>query len=197
VAGESAQGRISNPIIGGRKGSEFFAAYRRAIDERLAARRAEGTCTAGWGEYGFRLAHRLFTARPDMAAYIAPFGMLLTLDAARPRDLFDPATRLEEAVSPIALALSVFNNSTGAAIRTAPAGELTGSGSAFARAYAHAMGTRRSDFFCVTSAEQIRQLNRVTSVRTQHADLERLWTQIRRLRRQGAGRAPSGSPAGG
>jgi hypothetical protein len=185
VCGEAAGGNLGNAVLGGRSGSPFFQQYWAAILARIEQKRgSEDDPGAKWGEFGFRMASDVFhTLGPDKN-WIAPWGVLNTIDHQLTRPTFEPGATIAGSLSPNALGLSIFNNGTAADLRARTAEELLAEETLFAASYRVAMGEGEAPHLCIRNADQLRALNRAHVTYRLSAEAERLVRRNDRLRDQ-------------
>jgi hypothetical protein len=161
LAPETAEGTLSNPVLGAAPGSEFAAALWQAICQRLDEKAEAGETGARWGEMGFRLLNRVWQDTPPKRPYIAPFGSLITADTAQPTSVFAPGSGRKDALPPIALGLSVFNNAVGPDLRRQNAAELLAADTLFALCARAARGEDVLEgWLMIDSTAQLAALNR-------------------------------------
>lgn len=180
-AGETAEGELSNAVMGARPGSAFMERYWAAVIARIRQKQDSGDNGAGWGEFGFRLAQRILLAGSSERVWIAPFGMLVNFDFEQPRQTFE-ATSLEEGVAPFAIVLSLFNNAIGPAERNLAAGALGASDTLIGHAFRHAMGTVASDHLMALIPDVLDHFDRSRVFYAQHRRFQERTEQANELR---------------
>lgn len=162
VCGESSGGSVSNAVLGARPGSAFIAAYWEAIQRRIASRAAAGETGTKWGEFGFRMLRSTLLETRGENCWIAPWGVLDTVDAHRPRPTFTPGATIEDSLSPNALGVSIFNNATEDVVRRRTPEELLAEESLFTIAHRAAVGAAPYPaHLALSTPGQLRGLNRV------------------------------------
>lgn len=173
LCGESSGGSISNAILGARRDSSFIASYWAGIERRIAERAESGEVGTQWGEFGFRMLRTILMERRGDSCWIAPWGVLDTVDAHLPRPTFTPGATIEDSLSPAALDLSIFNNATEHDVRRRTAPELLAEDSLFAAAHRVATGAvDHPEHLSISTPDQLRALNSVHVIvrRLQRAD---------------------------
>lgn len=162
VCGESASGGLGNAVLGGRPGSTFFDRYLAAVRARIADKRASGDLAAVWGEFGFHMVRGVFLEQDPHRSWVAPWGVLNTIDPVLERPTFTEGLTVAEALSPTALDVSVFSNGVDGRDRQLSAGDLERGNTLFANAYRIAMGQDDTPHLSVRDVAQLRALNRAT-----------------------------------
>ena len=184
VCGEAATGSLGNAVLGGRAGSPFFEQYWTMILTRIEQKRGQEKPGALWGEFGFRMAREVFLDCGGAGAWVAPWGVLNTIDHALPRPTFEQGTTIAEAIAPTALGLSIFNNGTSADLRARSVDRLLADETLFATAYRVAMGEVDSPHLSIRDGAQLRALNRANVTHRLLVDADRSATHSARLREQ-------------
>lgn len=166
VAPEDADGSLTNAVVGARQGSPFAAALWDELQRRLAVKQDAGEMQAGWGEHGFRMLNHVWQSSPPEQPFVAPFGTLISVDTSTEHDVFAAGHDYPQALSPLALGLSVFNNGVGAELRAMSARDLRAQSSLFAMCEAFAMGHTNSltEWLMVTDTDQLAALDRSAHV---------------------------------
>lgn len=179
VCGEAATGNLGNAVLGGRAGSRFFEHYWATILARIEQKREQQDYGAGWGEYGFRMLTRgVFLELGCEGAWVAPWGVLNTIDHDLPRPTFEPATTIADALSPNALGVSIFNNGTTADLRALSVDKLLAEDTLFASAYRFAMGETESSHLSIRDGVQLRALNRANVTYRRLAEDDKFRTRL-------------------
>lgn len=188
VCGESASGGLGNAVLGGRPGSTFFDEYLSAILTRIDEKRQRGEFGAAWGEFGFHMVRGVYLNQDPQRSWIAPWGVLNTVDPVSQRPTFEEGRTLAEALSPTALDLSVFSNGVEDDDRQLSVDDLREGTTLFARAYRVAMGQEDSTHLVVRDVDQLRALNRadlmhrIASSDQAQADTRAMHEELRKKR---------------
>jgi len=185
VCGEAATGnRPGNAVLGGRPGSPWFEQYWAMLLQRIERKRGQQDYTAKWGEFGFLMLRDLFLERGSERAWVAPWGVLNTIDHRLANTTFESARTVADTLSPNALGVSVFNNAISADLRALPVHELLAGDSLFAVGYRLAMGETESPHLNIRDGAQLRALNRADLLHRQLAEDARLRAQLRERTQQ-------------
>lgn len=162
-SGAAGDNEVNNAILGARPGSPVVTAYWQAIQDRIAAKQATGQTGVRWGEYGFRMLRNTLAQTGGAGAWVAPWGVLDTIDTHLPhndRRTFHRGATIEESVPPFALVLSIYNNAVEHALQARSAAELIADETLFSAAYRVAMGEVDCAHLAIHNAAQLRALNR-------------------------------------
>ncbi len=184
VCGEAATGSLGNAVLGGRANSTFFEGYWTMILTRIEQKRRDVEPGAHWGEFGFRMAREVFLECADAGAWVAPWGVLNTIDHMQPRPTFEQGTTIAEALTPNALGLSIFNNGTSMDLRARSVEKLLAEETLFAMAYRVAMGEVDDPHLSIRDSTQLRALNRAHVTRRLLEGADRSARHLARLREQ-------------
>lgn len=166
IAPEEADGLVSNPVLGACPDSAFATRLWQQILARLAEKAAAGEIGCRWGEMGFRLLNHVWADSPPERAFVAPFGSLVSFDTATGPDLFASRQDQDTPLSPLALGLSVFNNSIGSTLRAQSAQDLRAQNSLFGQALKIAESGKDGlgDWIMIRSSAQLAALDRAPLV---------------------------------
>ena len=185
VCGEAATGnRPGNAVLGGRPGSPWFEQYWATILERIEYKRKQQNYAAKWGEFGFLMLRDLFLERGSERAWVAPWGVLNTIDPRLANMTFESARTAADTLSPNALGVSVFNSAISADLRALPAHKLLAGDTLFAVGYRIAMGEAESPHLNISDSTQLRALNRANLLHRRLEEDARLRTQLRECTQQ-------------
>lgn len=185
VCGEAATGnRPGNAVLGGRAGSPWFEQYWATILKRIELKRAQQDHGVKWGEFGFLMLRDLFLERGCAGAWVAPWGVLNTIDHQRSHLTFEPARTVADTLSPNALGVSIFNNAISADLRALSVETLLADDTLFAFGYRLAMGDTESPHLNIRDSAQLRALNRANLLHRHLLEDDRLRTQLRKRTEQ-------------
>jgi hypothetical protein len=180
VCGEAPRGVLSNGVMGGRAGSPFFERYWSTMLAQLQQKRAQHEYAAAWGEFGFQMLTRdVFLELGPERAWVAPWGVLNTIDHNLPRPTFEPGTTIAETLSPSALDLTIYNNGTSADHRALSVEKLLADETLLAEAYRVAMGELESPHLSIRDGAQLRALNYANVIHRRLADGDKVRIRLR------------------
>lgn len=191
VAPEDADSHLSNPVLGARPGSEFAASLWSKVLENLDEKEQAGEIGARWGEQGFRLLNQVWRETRPQLPFVAPYGTLISFDTGISQDIFAPDSGQIDRIPPLALGLSVFNNSLGTDIRCLSETVLRESGSVFSLALKVALDgdDTLANWLMIQTPEQLSALDRSSTVgRLLEAEADH-WNALSKLKTRLANRS--------